>query len=307
MLSFKSQHRHNNPCERLKISNLLSGAPDSASRPSSPAPALEILDTGLIKSPLDHISPAASTAGSNKQTCSKFPPMELASPQSDSFSPTSVLSPIFTESVYNTSIPSNQNPSSVEPIPFVEMSSGPSSPCSEKSTSQTNVLHLRPKRRRASTCQVAVLNAVFAHTYFPSTDLRERLGRQLGMSARSVQIWFQNKRQQQRLRRKHQNLNADPKSEQELRASNLAFDPLKENYALYSPPAPHPHAAIAIPIIHPSFTYWPQYMPNCAMEMPPTGAYYYRPWVYALVSVYMQSECMQSGAVVSYKSFFLFC
>jgi len=58
------------------------------------------------------------------------------------------------------------------------------------------------RRKRADAQQLAVLNAVFAHTFFPSTDLRERLGRELGMSTRSVQIWFQNRRQQWRMKHK---------------------------------------------------------------------------------------------------------
>lgn len=60
----------------------------------------------------------------------------------------------------------------------------------------------RLKRRRADANQLAVLNSVFSHTFFPSTELRQRLGEQLGMSARSVQIWFQNKRQQWRQRKR---------------------------------------------------------------------------------------------------------
>lgn len=54
---------------------------------------------------------------------------------------------------------------------------------------------LKAKRRRASSKQLEVLNKVFCRTFFPSTQLRAELGRQLGMSPRTVQIWFQNKRQ----------------------------------------------------------------------------------------------------------------
>ncbi|CAG8503475.1 10424_t:CDS:2 [Funneliformis caledonium] len=51
------------------------------------------------------------------------------------------------------------------------------------------------KRKRANANQLKVLNQVFQHTFFPSTELRIQLGKQLGMSPRTVQIWFQNKRQ----------------------------------------------------------------------------------------------------------------
>ncbi|SAM07978.1 hypothetical protein [Absidia glauca] len=54
---------------------------------------------------------------------------------------------------------------------------------------------LKAKRKRASPSQLAVLNRVFSQTYFPSTELRIELGKHLGMSPRTVQIWFQNKRQ----------------------------------------------------------------------------------------------------------------
>lgn len=61
-------------------------------------------------------------------------------------------------------------------------------------------LPLKAKRRRASSKQLHVLNKVFERTFFPSTQLRAELGRQLGMSPRTVQIWFQNKRQAIRTR-----------------------------------------------------------------------------------------------------------
>jgi hypothetical protein len=54
---------------------------------------------------------------------------------------------------------------------------------------------IKAKRRRASSRQLDVLNKVFKRTIFPSTQLRAELGRQLDMSPRTVQIWFQNKRQ----------------------------------------------------------------------------------------------------------------
>ncbi|KAI9319714.1 hypothetical protein BX666DRAFT_1317293 [Dichotomocladium elegans] len=61
-------------------------------------------------------------------------------------------------------------------------------------------LPLKAKRRRANAKQLEVLNRVFERTVFPSTQLRAELGRQLGMSPRTVQIWFQNRRQAIRTR-----------------------------------------------------------------------------------------------------------
>lgn len=59
---------------------------------------------------------------------------------------------------------------------------------------------VKAKRRRANSKQLEVLNKVFDRTFFPSTQMRAELGRQLGMSPRTVQIWFQNRRQAMRTR-----------------------------------------------------------------------------------------------------------
>ncbi|KAK9711175.1 hypothetical protein K7432_007967 [Basidiobolus ranarum] len=61
---------------------------------------------------------------------------------------------------------------------------------------------VKPKRKRANANQLKVLNQLFQQTFFPSTELRIELGKQLGMSPRTVQIWFQNKRQAWRIRNK---------------------------------------------------------------------------------------------------------
>ncbi|KAJ3321354.1 hypothetical protein HDU76_014116 [Blyttiomyces sp. JEL0837] len=61
---------------------------------------------------------------------------------------------------------------------------------------------LKPKRRRANPDQLRVLNSVLEKTFFPSTEVRAQLAKQLNMSPRAVQIWFQNKRQNWRTRNK---------------------------------------------------------------------------------------------------------
>ncbi|KAG5365420.1 Homeobox protein [Yarrowia sp. C11] len=53
----------------------------------------------------------------------------------------------------------------------------------------------KPKRRRATSYQVARLNEVFEQTFFPSSEQRLDLAKELNMTPRIVQIWFQNKRQ----------------------------------------------------------------------------------------------------------------
>ncbi|KAF8265457.1 hypothetical protein EI94DRAFT_1735783 [Lactarius quietus] len=53
---------------------------------------------------------------------------------------------------------------------------------------------IKKKRKRADARQLEVLNATYNRTAFPSTEERAALAKQLEMSARSVQIWFKNKR-----------------------------------------------------------------------------------------------------------------
>lgn len=53
----------------------------------------------------------------------------------------------------------------------------------------------KAKRKRASPWQTQILERVFAQTAFPTSSLRAELGFELGMTSRSIQIWFQNKRQ----------------------------------------------------------------------------------------------------------------
>jgi hypothetical protein len=72
------------------------------------------------------------------------------------------------------------------------------SPYSE--TSPPPVAPLKKKRTRTLTTphQSAVLHALLAQSRFPTTAVREEVGRSIGLSARKVQIWFQNQRQKAR-------------------------------------------------------------------------------------------------------------
>nr|ODN80271.1 hypothetical protein L203_05859 [Cryptococcus depauperatus CBS 7841] len=54
--------------------------------------------------------------------------------------------------------------------------------------------NLKSPRKRADDVQLAVLSEVFQRTSYPTTEEREELAKQLGMTSRSVQIWFQNRR-----------------------------------------------------------------------------------------------------------------
>ncbi|PWN18094.1 homeobox protein EgHBX4, partial [Microstroma glucosiphilum] len=46
--------------------------------------------------------------------------------------------------------------------------------------------------------QAEVLQSILAQTPFPSTSVREAAARELGISPRKVQVWFQNVRQKHR-------------------------------------------------------------------------------------------------------------
>ncbi|KAF9653601.1 homeobox-domain-containing protein [Thelephora ganbajun] len=89
-----------------------------------------------------------------------------------------------------------------------EMESGPSS---SQLVGQHQPQDLPPKKKRTRTLttphQSAVLHALLAQSRFPTTAMREEVGRQIGLSARKVQIWFQNQRQKAR---RPQGQNASP-------------------------------------------------------------------------------------------------
>lgn len=63
------------------------------------------------------------------------------------------------------------------------------------STSNGSEDGIKPKRKRADTSQLSILRRAFQTSPFPSTEFRRRLAKMLGMTCRSVQIWFQNQRQ----------------------------------------------------------------------------------------------------------------
>ncbi|CAG8498896.1 17646_t:CDS:2 [Dentiscutata erythropus] len=92
------------------------------------------------------------------------------------------------------------------------------------SSTSTYPIHSPPsfaKRKRANANQLKVLNDVFARTFFPSTELRIQLGKELGMAPRTVQIWFQNKRQSWRSKTRG-NSNSSIKDEDDRVESDMA-------------------------------------------------------------------------------------
>lgn len=90
---------------------------------------------------------------------------------------------------HRSSSPYNRSASHVAAPAYSPPPVSPTSP--EEST-------IKKKRKRADARQLKVLNETYNRTAFPSTEERLALAKELDMSARSVQIWFQNKRQSMR-------------------------------------------------------------------------------------------------------------
>ncbi|KAK1236323.1 hypothetical protein PQX77_000439 [Marasmius sp. AFHP31] len=81
-------------------------------------------------------------------------------------------------------------------------------------TATTEEPTIKKKRKRADAQQLKILNETYARTPFPSTEERLALAKLLDMSARSVQIWFQNKRQSMRQTRQTSSTSAMSQSHQ---------------------------------------------------------------------------------------------
>lgn len=82
---------------------------------------------------------------------------------------------------------------------------------SEQPISSQTVAAAKKKRTRTLTTphQAAVLYALLAQSRFPTTAMREEVGRSIGLSARKVQIWFQNQRQKARRPRSQTETNSN--------------------------------------------------------------------------------------------------
>lgn len=72
----------------------------------------------------------------------------------------------------------------------------PSTPANAGPTQRTR----KRVRQILTSEQSSILNAILAKTHFPSTSVREAAARQLGVSPRKVQVWFQNVRQKEKKR-----------------------------------------------------------------------------------------------------------
>lgn len=93
-------------------------------------------------------------------------------------------------------IPLNPPSSSTDTTETFSMSSGQSHATGDESgPEETGNAPIKPKRKRANAVQLESLKKTFQQSPFPSSEIRKRLAKELGMTPRSVQIWFQNQRQ----------------------------------------------------------------------------------------------------------------
>ncbi|KAG8810929.1 hypothetical protein FRC17_002703 [Serendipita sp. 399] len=81
--------------------------------------------------------------------------------------------------------------------------SSQTNPTSEQHSGQEDVPSTAPPRKKRTRTlttahQSSVLLALLARTPFPTTAEREEVGRAIGLTARKVQVWFQNQRQKQK-------------------------------------------------------------------------------------------------------------
>ncbi|KAL4066349.1 hypothetical protein V8B97DRAFT_1874631 [Scleroderma yunnanense] len=112
-----------------------------------------------------------------------------------------------------------------------------------------------PKKKRTRTLttphQSAVLHALLAKSRFPTTAMREEVGRQIGLSARKVQIWFQNQRQKARRPQGSEGGEATPLSRPTQSSSGMASASLP-NTGISAPstsPAFAPQGAVISPSV----------------------------------------------------------
>ncbi|EPQ57549.1 homeobox-domain-containing protein [Gloeophyllum trabeum ATCC 11539] len=128
-------------------------------------------------------------------------------------------------------VPSRNEMHSFAPYPAPARPIPPPGPAYVEPETPVNESTIKKKRKRADAAQLKVLNDVYQRTAFPSTEERQELAKKLDMSARSVQIWFQNKRQAMR----QSNRQANPTTTAH---NDLSSHPLPSHGPIDSPVSP---------------------------------------------------------------------
>jgi hypothetical protein len=92
-------------------------------------------------------------------------------------------------------------------------------------------------RQRASPYQRSMLEQVMTFTCFPSTRLRKKLAELLGMNPRSVQIWFQNRRQKLQIKKSmNRRRSGSPASQSSSSSSSSSFSQSTTRFVPYAYP-----------------------------------------------------------------------
>ncbi|KAI9230824.1 MAG: hypothetical protein DHS80DRAFT_21063 [Piptocephalis tieghemiana] len=178
----------------LSILSSIPSPPPPPPPPPAPCPPHSYPDHSV-----SHSDPVLSHPTQHAPPPSKNPPSPLPYQiPTPPYQARSQLSPLRIRSHPSSPRPVSWMGPSSSSSPSPSSSSSPSIPIPPSSPHSSS----RPRRRRANPQQLAILNQVFTHTFFPTSELRDQLALELGMSSRTVQIWFQNKRQQWRSRKK---------------------------------------------------------------------------------------------------------
>ncbi|KIY44430.1 homeobox-domain-containing protein [Fistulina hepatica ATCC 64428] len=181
-------------------SNYTSSSPSSTSVTLSPRMATS------FNSPSTPSSSSQLDLQSHVSTSAYEPPFSFPPPGATHSEPSSMLS--------------HTNKPKFSPVsPTMTISSRePSSPVSPTTLAEPSEPVVKKKRRRADPRQLKVLNDTYARTHFPTTAEREALAKQLDMTPRSVQIWFQNRRQAARSTNPHSHTSASATPSVDVRA-----------------------------------------------------------------------------------------
>ncbi|KIO32341.1 hypothetical protein M407DRAFT_18656 [Tulasnella calospora MUT 4182] len=139
-------------------------------------------------------------------------------------------------------------------------------------TTELELFHAKKKRTRVlpTAHQSAELNKLLAETPFPSTARREELGRRIGLSARKVQVWFQNRRQKARREKEE----AAMKQQSASTSTSVSGRPESPSLAPHSPR--HGHARMAA-LPHPPSSWNPPLAPGAGINYPPRSEYTLQP------------------------------
>ncbi|KAF7315451.1 Homeobox domain-containing protein [Mycena indigotica] len=183
---------------------------NQAAMSSTPQPTFPYYDDGRYSNQQAYSGmyiPRPATTAPHHHDTRKLPPLSTHSsspPRDERWAPSSYGTtgshgppPPYTGHIRS---PTASYPASYNPPSYPAASSYPYQVGVTPPSRPTQYLALwsPPPGSSNSATRFTILNETYARTAFPSTEERQRLAKQLDMSPRSVQIWFQNKRQSTR-------------------------------------------------------------------------------------------------------------